>query len=256
MIPQPIESAHNTHFKRWRSLLDSRGIKKQGQFLLSGRKTVPEALARHPGRFHAVLCESETQLEAFLCLPAGLAAYRLPRQLFRELDVIGTGAPLLVGSLPSLPRADLATPPQGVELACALGNPDNLGAVLRSAAAFGVRRVILLEGAAHPFHPRALRAGANAQFELELQQGPSWTGLVGAAGPLIGLDAQGEPLAGFDWPDELRLVLGEEGQGLPPDLELRRLAIPMTGAVESLNATIAASVALFSCFSARAAGTA
>lgn len=250
-MPQPIESAQNPHFKRWRSLLESRGIRRQGQFLLSGRKSVPEALRRHPRRFEAILCEAEDQL-AGLSLPQGLPAYRLARPLFRELDSIGTRAPLLVGRLPALPHADLAAPPRGTELVCALGNPDNLGAVLRSSAAFGVRRVILLEGAANPFHPRALRAGANAQLELEMRQGPAWGGLDGAAGPMVALDAHGEPLSGFAWPADLRLVLGEEGQGLPQDLAVRRLAIPMSGAVESLNAAIAASVALFSCFSTRA----
>lgn len=244
-----IESPQNPQFKRWRSLLDSRGMKKQGQFLLSGRKTVPEALRRYPERFHALLFHSDEQL-AGLQLPPGLGCCRLARSLFAELDIIGTEAPLLVGNLPEFPAADLGAPPQGLELICALGNPDNLGALLRSAAAFGVSRVILLEEAAHPFHPRALRAGANAQFELELAQGPSWAALAGAAGPMLALDARGEALSEFSWPADVRLVLGEEGQGLPATLGVRRLSIPTTGAVESLNATVAASLALFSYYSA------
>lgn len=157
---------------------------------------------------------------------------------------------LLVGDLPELAVADLGKPPQGLELICALGNPDNLGALLRSAAAFGASRVILLAEAAHPFHPRALRSGANAQFELELVRGPRWQDLNLAAGPLIALDAGGESVFDFDWPKDLRLVLGEEGQGLPSGLKLHRLAIPTTGAVESLNASVAASLALFSYFKA------
>jgi TrmH family RNA methyltransferase len=244
-----IESLHNPLFKLWKSLLESRGIKKQGQFLLCGRKTVPEALSRHPERFSALLYSSPEQLSGWT-LPLPLARYQLARPLFKELDVIGTGFPLLVGQASAPAPADLASPPRGLELVCALGNPDNLGALLRSAAAFGVSRVILLAEAAHPFHPRALRAGANAQFELELRQGPSWQQLQEAAGPLAALDARGEDLAAFEWPRDVRLILGEEGLGLPAELAVRRLGIATTGAVESLNATVAASLALFSYYSA------
>ncbi|SRR5690606_23523859 len=249
-MPHLIESPQNPQFKRWKSLLDSRGLKKHGQFLLSGRKAVPEALSRHPERFLAVLFWAEEQLAGWR-LPAGLERYRLSRPLFRELDIIGTDAPLLVGRLPMLPAADLSLPPQGLELVCALGNPDNLGALLRSAAAFAVRRVILLPEAAHPFHPRALRSAANAQFELELLQGPGWAALNAAAGPLFALDVRGAALTDFAWPQDLRLILGEEGKGVPPELPVQRLAIPTTGAVESLNATVAASLALFSCYASR-----
>jgi TrmH family RNA methyltransferase len=246
-MPYLIESPQNPRFKRWKALLDSRGLTKQRQFLLSGRKTVPEALLRYPERFRALLFHGDEQL-AGLALPPELPLYRLTPPLYRELDSIGTRAALLVGDLPELARADLAQPPQGLELICALGNPDNLGAMLRSAAAFGASRVILLAEAAHPFHPRALRAAANAQFEVELAQGPRWQDLSKAHGPLLALDAGGESVFDFDWPKDLRLVLGEEGQGLPHGLKLHRLAIPTTGAVESLNASVAASLALFSYF--------
>lgn len=242
-MPHLIESPQNPHFKRWRALLESRGMKKQQQFLLSGRKTVPEALVRYPELFQALLFCREEQL-ADLSLPSELALYQLARPLFNELDVIGTNAPLLVGDLPELAQADLTQPPQGLELICSLGNPDNLGALLRSAAAFGVSRVILTKEAAHPFHPRALRGGANAQFTLELAEAAGGQDLNTAAGPMVALDARGEPWSDFQWPKDVRLVLGEEGQGLPADLQAQRLAIPMTDAVESLNATVAASLAL------------
>lgn len=248
-MPQLIESPQNPRFKRWKSLLEGRGIRKHGKFLLSGRKAVPEALRRYSERFQAILYCDEAEVASWP-LPPALQRYQVARSLFAELDVIGTKAPLLLGELPELPAANLAAPPQGMELVCALGNPDNLGALLRSAAAFGVSRVILLPEAAQPFHPRALRSGANAQFELELLQGPAWAKLAQAAGPMVALDAAGESLSRYSWPQDLRLVLGEEGQGLPPDLPLERLSIPTTGRVESLNATVAVSLALFSYFQA------
>ncbi|HYH22704.1 MAG TPA: RNA methyltransferase [Azospirillum sp.] len=245
--PRLIESPQNPQFKLWESLLESRGLKKQGRFLLAGLKTVPEALARHPARFTTVLVTDPAQVAGW-ALPPGVEPVQLAPALFRRLDVSGTDFPLLVGTVPDLPMVDLARPPEGLELVCALGDPSNLGALLRSAAAFGARRVILLEESAHPYHPKCLRAASNAQFELTLLKGPRWPALAHAAGPLFALDAGGEDLSGLDWPRDLRLVLGEEGQGVPADLPARRLSIPTTGAVESLNATVAASLALFARF--------
>lgn len=252
-----IESAQNPSFKLWDGLQDGRGIRKAGQFILAGRKTVPEALARWPGRFTALIAAEEGRAEGRaegqadgLALPPDLHRYRLPKPLFDRLDLSGTGFPLLVGTVPDMPAADLSAPPRGLELICALSDPNNLGALLRSAAAFGVSRVVLLEEAAHPFHPRCLRAASNAVFALDLAKGGGWDTLDAAAGPLLALDAGGEDMAAFPWPRDLRLVLGEEGRGLPAGLAVRRLSVPTTGAVESLNATVAASVALFSWFSA------
>jgi len=239
-----IESPQNSRFKLWESLLESRGIRKSGQFLLAGLKTVPEALARYPDRFTAVLTGHADWIDGWE-MPPGLEPVVLSAPLFRRLDLSGTNFPLLVGTVPDIPVIDLTRPPEGLELVCALGDPSNLGALLRSAASFGARRVILLEGAVHPFHPKCLRAASNSQMELELRRGPRWSDLKTAAGPLFALDAGGTDLTGMDWPRDLRLVLGEEGQGVPPDLPVRRLTIPTTGAVESLNATVAASVALF-----------
>ncbi|MGF6233470.1 TrmH family RNA methyltransferase [Inquilinus ginsengisoli] len=242
MAERSIESLDNPRAKLWAALLESRGLRKHRRFLLAGRKTVREALDQHPERFESLLLPPGAE-----DLPAWpeLERIRLGRALFDRLDVSGTGLPILVGVVPEMAAIDLARPPEGLELVCALGDPSNLGALLRSAAAFAVSRIILLADAAHPFHPKCLRAASNAQFALELRRGPAWAGLAQAAGPLLALDGQGDDLSGFAWPRDLRLVLGEEGLGLPPGLDLRRLAIPTTGAVESLNATVAASLALY-----------
>lgn len=240
--PRAISSAENPQFKLWESLAEPRGIRKHGQFILAGRKSVPEALARWPACFTAVLTEDGVAPQA---TPADMPVYALARPLFAQLDGFGTGFPLLVGEVPELDQTDLGVAPQGLELLCAVGDPSNLGALLRSAAAFGVARVVLLEGAAHPFHPRSLRAAANAPFQVELRRGPRWSDLAAAAGPLVALDSRGAAMNGFAWPRDLRLVLGEEGPGVPADLPLQRLAIAMPGGVESLNATVAASIALY-----------
>src|SRR5690606_39847209 len=129
-----------------------------------------------------------------------------------------TGVQTCALPISELAQADLTQPPQGLELICSLGNPDNLGALLRSAAAFGVSRVILTKEAAHPFHPRALGGGANAQFTLELAEAAGGQALTTAAGLRAAPDARGGPWSDFYWPEDARPVLVGEGQGLPADL--------------------------------------
>ncbi len=251
-MPRPplvVESPQNPQFKLWESALDGRGLKKNGTFLLAGLKTVPEALRQFPERFERLLFTDPAAIAGWI-LPPGIEPVQLAPALFRTLDASGTGFPLLVGKVPPMPAIALDRPPQGLELLCALGDPSNLGALLRSAAAFGASRVVLLEGAAHPFHPKCLRAASNAQFTLTLLRGPRWTEVNGAAGPLYALDGGGEDLTRFAWPADMRLILGEEGQGIPADCPAARLSVPTSGAVESLNATVAASVALFARFAA------
>lgn len=247
-MPAPlldIDSPQNPKVKLWTALLEPRGLRKHGQYLLAGRKTVPEALARHPGRFTAVLTPDAEALDALPPLPASLIRYRLSRAAFNRVDASGTGFPLLLGEVPEMPEADLSAPPDGLEIICALSDPGNMGALMRSAAAFNAARLILMAEAAHPFHPQALRAAANAQYEIEFRRGPSWDALNAAAGPVYALDGSGWDITAFDWPRDVRLILGEEGQGLPAGLTVGRLAIPATDRVESLNATVAASLAVF-----------
>lgn len=238
-----IDSPQNARAKKWLALTESRGIRKQGEFILSGRKTVPEALEKHGGRFTAALARTESDLSR-LALPASIERFVLAKPVFEALDTNGTGFPLLVGQVPEMAAADFSKEAKEFELVLALGDPSNLGAALRSAAAFGATRIVLMDGAAHPFHPKALRGGANAQFGLTFVKGGEWATLEGAKGPIAALDGTGTDIETYDWPRNLRLVLGEEGRGLPLGLKAEKLSIRTTGAVESLNATVAASLAL------------
>lgn len=234
-----ITSTKNDHFKRWQSLTESRGIKKHQQCLVSGSKLVSEITTHHPDLIDDILLKDNHKP---LVLPPA-RTYKLTTELFKEIDVLGTGQPILVLKATPLKRHSLEDPPQGLEVLCPLGDPQNVGAIIRSCEAFGVSRVILLESAAHPFLPKALRAAAGSTFRVPLALSEN---MECVKGPLIGLDRQGESIKNFNWPKNARLYVGEEGQGLPEDLTFDyTLSIPMEGQVESLNAAMALSVALF-----------
>ena len=126
-------------------------------------------------------------------------------------------------------------------------DPVNVGAVVRSAAAFGVRNVVLLREAATPFHPKSIRAGGSTVFLALFHEGPSIRDIRETfPGPVVALSMDGEDIDRFEFPETFALLPGMEGQGLPEGIEFdHRVRIPMEPEVESLNAAAATAVALY-----------
>lgn len=240
-----ISSRHNPQFKRWISLLESQGSKIHEQCLVSGT-TLGEEISRHSP---TPICEIlyPPFYEKQEGRPSQLKHYTLSKELFDELDVFGTHAPLMVCANPIIPPFDLTQPPLGLEILCPIGDPGNLGALLRSCLAFGVRTVILLREAVHPFHPKVIRASSGAAFLQSLSQGCS---IAEVATPerlkwIIPLDMQGENIATLSWPEHVRLLIGEEGMGIPALPYAQRFNISQFHTAIPLNATVASSIALY-----------
>lgn len=248
-----IESPANATFKRLTTLLTGKGIKAEGELILSGRKLIAERLTG-PGASHArsILLPKSAGGQHDFTWPAGLdvTEIELADHLFEELDELGTHSPLLLMKTPEIRTADLASAPKGFELVCPVGDPRNLGAIARSARAFGVRRLLLTADAASPFLPKTLKASAGAVLDLEIARLPklaeclnSWASSSFAKQVFV-LDTEGENLRKATLPADLFLVCGEEGPGIPELTKLPRLTIPTHG-VESLNAAVATSIALY-----------
>ncbi len=239
-----IESEQNDTFRELKKLLSGRGIKKQEKAIVSGAKQVKEVLDTFPDRCKAWLSD-DTQAPPPDEAPADLAWYQLAPALFKTLDVNGTNSPLLLVQTPGpgkwQPQDGF---PGGCTLLIPFQDPENVGAVIRSAVAFGVRRMILLAECAHPFHPKAIRASGGAVFHARLFQGPAITGLTDDL-PLVCLSGEGTDISQYAFPETFGLLCGIEGPGLPARHRKRAVAIPISGAVESLNAATAAGIALY-----------
>ena len=239
-------SPHNPNVKRWMSLIEARGIKRHQQCLVSGEKLVHEMVIRHPSK--CLECLHPTQEISQANLPTHLLHYSLPQPLFKQIDIVGTGYPLVVCKIPELKPIDLSKPPNRLEVLCPLGDPSNIGALIRSCRAFGVGKLILLQEAAHPFHPKAIRAAGGTVFDQAMFQGPAMADLTKKplAQWIIALDMHGTDLSQWSWPKHARILIGEEGKGLPSSRFPHRLTIPHSKEANSLNTTVAASIALFS----------
>ena len=237
-----ISSVHNPLFKHCRKLLTGRGIRKLGQALVAGAKPVSETLVRNPERCEAWLsCDDPPPAGG----PPHLKWFRLDPALFDELDAFGTRSPLLLITLPEIrPWKPLEGFPPGCSVLIPFQNPENVGAAIRSAAAFGACQVILLVESAHPFHPRALRASGGSALCIELRQGPALDRLPVEL-PIIALSPEGTDIRQAVFPPSFGLLAGLEGSGLPTAWRRRAVSITISPAVESLNAAAAVTVALY-----------
>ena len=240
-----ITSAANSKYKLWKSLLDSRGIKRSGMCLISGCKTIHEIERLHPEIIRGWIFHNRSEFES-ANVSSDIPVYILSSRLYRELDVFGTGYPLLLTALPEISDFEKCRGEHEILLLIPFQDPSNVGAVIRSAAAFGFHAIVLLAEAALPFHPKSIRAGGTAIFEVSYYNGPSINKLETIQFPVVALSSGGLPIDTFSFPDTFALLPGMEGPGLPDGLSaVSTVSIPMKPHIESLNAAVAASIALY-----------
>jgi 16S rRNA (guanine527-N7)-methyltransferase len=241
-LVRAITSEQNPIFKDLKKTLTGRGIRKTGQALASGEKLVGEILSAHPGCCRGwVSRHDQPPPDAAAPLPW----YQLSPELLRELDVFGTRAPLLLIGLPEMrPWTPSEGFPAGVSVIIPFQDPENVGAAIRSATAFGAAQAILLAESATPFHPKALRASGGAALSLPLRQGPALQALPPEL-PIVALSADGVDIRQAVFPEAFGFLAGLEGPGLPEAWRRRAVRIPIRPEVESLNAAAAMAVALY-----------
>ena len=239
-----ITSSANKVFRHLNSLWSAKGIRQHNQALVCGPKLVHECINGIEGCQLKQLVYPDGR--SYSELPAELPALQLSPALFKQLDQLGTDYPLAVVEAPEPKAYDLTTQEPAIVLP--LQNPDNLGAALRSAVAFGIKRIVLTKESCQPYLPRAIRSAAGAIFHAKLcSLALPVAELVLPSQRGVALDAGGEEINAFDWPKNPIFCVGAEGPGeasLPAGVV--RCRIPMRGPdIDSLNATVALSIALY-----------
>ncbi|MDR1578127.1 MAG: 16S rRNA (guanine(527)-N(7))-methyltransferase RsmG [Deltaproteobacteria bacterium] len=239
-----IASPQNPRFRSWLKLLEGRHQRRQGQTLAFGAKITQELLLNQGDRILGIIATNPRDL-ANLTIKSHWPVFFLRPEIFPELDVLGTGPPIIWLKTPPLLDWDETQIQPSPWLLVPFQDPKNVGAVIRSAAAMETA-VVLLTEAASPFHFRALRAAGPAVFQTPLFQGPSYRSLpdLGRA-DIYALSPRGDNIFQANLPKGLGLALGVEGPGLdslwPRE---KKIAIPMNPQVESLNGATAAAMAL------------
>ena len=179
----------------------------------------------------------------------GLAA-PVDEATFRQLSPVApdTGV-IAIARRPTVSAADVVRDRSGlVVLLENPRNPFNIGAAVRVAAAAGAAGLVTT-GAQDPWHPAAIVSGVGLQFALPVARAESLSGLVIPTGrTLVVVDPQGDPMPWAPAPADAVIAFGTERRGSSRELLAmagRRLAIPMTPGVSSLNLATAVAVALY-----------
>ncbi len=255
-----ISSKDNPQYKFWKRLTQSKGINDLGYFILSGEKLVQEAVHMYKQN-HSIEISAEILTDDQHSHLSAPKCYRLPLSLFDSLDILGTHSPLLIIKTPELKRyqstvthtsqtSHAASHEEGLnnnlfQVIAPLGDPKNLGALIRSCAAFDVDQIVLTEESANPFLPNAIKAASLACLHLPMvQAGP----LAELEGSFFALHQDGVPIDQIEWPNQITLLVGQEGQGLKKlssKAQVTPVKIPIKSNTESLNAAVAASIALY-----------
>ncbi len=239
-----IESENNETLRNLKKLLTPRGIRKQLQALVFGQKQVSEMLALFPERCLAWISRGDRKPPPEDA-PPNLMWYQIAPPLYEILDLFGTDYPILLVKIEQIPNW---TPSDGLPEGCTLfvpfQDPENVGAVIRSAVAFGVTGIVLLAEAANPYHPKAIRASGGMVFRANLLEGPSINDLPESL-PIVALSKEGKSILEFQFPSKFGLLPGVEGPGLPDRFRQGGISIPIAPGIESLNAVVATAIALF-----------
>ena len=220
----PITSPHNDKLKEIRKLQKRRG----SRFVAEGEDLL--AAADEAGW---------EPVERLVAAGSGLDGTEVEPDLLAQVSALGSGTRAI--GVYEQRWAESATGPVCVALH-GVGDPGNVGTILRSALAFGAASVALGPGCADPYGPKAVRASMGAIFSV-----PVTRSLDDLPAPTIALAArQGEPLRG---PLEGgTLLVGGEREGLPEEVVEGCDVIshlPIARSSDSLNAAMAATVALY-----------
>ena len=124
-------------------------------------------------------------------------------------------------------------------------DPNNVGAILRTTAAAGIKNLIILEGTADPFSPKSIRASMGAIFHLNLITMKEKE-LINTDFKLIAAHIEGTNYREFKLPKKSVLIFGNEGQGVSERLldVSTKINIPIQN-IESLNVNAAAAILIF-----------
>jgi RNA methyltransferase, TrmH family len=263
-MAEVISSAANPLIKRVRLLAERKHRRREGAFVVQGIQPVWQAVEAGADIETLIVAPDLLRVTAAAQMVAaqedrGTPVARVAAGLFSRIaDRDGpAGLAAIVRGRPE-PLSSLPVAPGSVFVALhEIGNPGNLGTIIRTASAAGAGGVILVGQATDPYDPAAVKASMGALFDVPVAQaGTAAEFLDWAAEHRVALAAGAgrSELTCWDasFTPPLAILLGSEGEGLPAALLDQvdaagglRVRIPMVGTAESLNLSVAAGILLY-----------
>lgn len=239
-----LESRNNPIVKATRALQTAKARHESGLHLIEGDKLVQDAITSGAGA-ETLLIEQGHPFD----VPAGVNAYAVTRSVLES--VCDSRTPQGVAAVVRTPDCALPARFDGAltVLLDGVQDPANVGAIIRSADAFGASGVLLSPACADAYAPKALRAAMGSTYHL-----PVWRGDLSAAlktlvsdgfTPICGHLKGAEALPAHI--GRAALVIGSEGSGVSDAVAAlcQKVRLSMYGKAESLNASVAAGILLY-----------
>ena len=255
--PLFISSRDNPLIKALKKLgSDSTEYRKQQRIWVEGDHLLRAAVVRGVRPALGVFSESFWPVAKVQSSQEAIKNIVLTDALFDSITALES--PARMGFVFDLPVEVPFQPGQASVVLDRLQDAGNVGAILRSASAFGFSQVIAMRGTAALWSPKVLRAGMGAHWGLALLEGADLSLLDNLALPLMVTSShRGDYLHRLLSRRELAMpcvwAFGTEGQGISPELEARatvRVRIAQPGGEESLNVATAAAICLHACATA------
>ncbi|MCD8200590.1 MAG: RNA methyltransferase [Clostridia bacterium] len=233
-----ITSAQNPVARKIRDLAVTKRRKEYGEYLVEGTKPVREAV------------DAGCEIVGIVCTPEHEAEYPgavvLSDDLFRRVSTEMN--PQGVLAMVKVPET-LPAPPEGnCVLLDGLQDCGNVGTIIRTANAAGYKEIYCVN-CADAYAPKTVRASMGGIFFTKVMAGSEEEILSTLTGiPIIACDMDGENMYAFVPPPKFCLCIGNEGNGISDrilSLAQYKVSIPMEKDCESLNASVAAGIAMY-----------
>ena len=253
-----VSSRQNALVKELRKAFAHGEPTSEGSLAIEGVRLIEEAV-RSGLRFQAIIFSESGRVHAGRLLPqisSHAEALLLPDDVFTS--AVSTETPQGVAALVKMKQVTLQELLEQISEdtllvgVAGLQDPGNLGTVIRSAEAFGVRGILMGEKTVSHFNPKVARASAGSLFReplVSVKMVESIQKLREVGVRILSTSShKGTPLPQVDFSGRCMVIIGNEGAGVPAEVlsasdEL--ITIPHSPRVESLNAGIAASIILY-----------
>lgn len=215
---------------------------KYNLFLVEGNKTIKEIPAS-PYKIREVFSLNPAELHLETAVAAEISAAELKKISFLQHPKDSVAVCEL--------REEKLEENTGIQLILdGIQDPGNLGTLIRLADWFGIAQIICSEDTVDFYNPKVIQASMGSFVRVNIVYQNLENFLQKTKNPIIGTDMEGSNFYQFAFPDRFNLVLGNEGNGIRPEIEKRltdKITIPRFGqskATESLNVSMAAGIIL------------
>ena len=235
-----ITSRQNGLVKRIRALRDKKFRDMAGEYVVEGVKSVRDAASC--GQKIEIIAATEKGAELISGL--NFSTEILSDDVFISVSEEVSPQGVLAIVKKPVPFGEISGKTVFLD---GVADPANVGAVIRSAAAFGYKNVLIADGA-DAYSGKAVRASMGGIFRVNVYYGSQSEMLALVDTPLIVADMHGETLDKVSVSDTHCLIIGNEAHGVSAKLKSladKTVSIPMGSGMESLNAAVSAGIIMY-----------